>query len=816
MAEAILALFGDQLAAAFVDYQEALTLREAGRLWDCYLKLAVLGGQLNSLQKIFPLSTTSTPTAGYKGCFESFAKLKGCVEGQLRELHGVVSAGVSKLKLSDGIKDDADEAIEEACSARIRVGDKDSDDLCENWFRNIIGLAKPKALVEQGFIFPLIYPNLFGKLGGGVLFYGPPGTGKTMMAMAAMNELGYRIKKLGGEACYRFMFFAPTAEKLKGKYVGETEKHISNFFVGASALACKMSEKTGGPVISILFLDEVDAIAAAGRGEGGSAGAIAASSVNTLLQHMQGAGAKKNVIVMAATNFPQNLDSAFLRRLPYQIPIDLPNESDLVDLFNLLLSQHTDPKKEVKGSKRMLDYQVKACEKKTKSSREECEDLTACEEPIFVDNKAWKATEAAPFLSEKLKPENIRAIAAMCAKRHYSGSDMATMFNLAVKMAGAAALNNGCFLAHKSKVDGSQKYVSMLYATVKTPFNKADIIFSEPDPAKQHIFAVGFKDGFYESKYASPVVDTDTEFFSDNVLYKRYESHAEAAAATHREYALVFNVDVQCQNPFTAHIFVKIREPKPTEASTRALVGSALWDTLVFSGVKTNETETRLYGSWSALYYNIAGWLFAPPDKLASWASTPEMWADSGYTWWLFFRDYVEGVYLAKPTRTSSFIEIAQLKRVVLEMDQTAFGNMAKEARMWWYGLTPATEAESEKSAFEKYKSTSHVPLFRSFTREVSDLSKPTLSLQEIAALLTTDKLILEKPEAAQIQMLDPASIRTLKSPHGQGCAKLMDQTAQLVNWHVGPHHFLQAIAATPGSYNKKEYADFQKWRDRK
>jgi SpoVK/Ycf46/Vps4 family AAA+-type ATPase len=796
-----------QLETVFSDYQTALSLKENGRIWDCYLKLAVVAGQLSTLEASYPKSITVT-NSGMAGCFDSLVKMKGCVEKQIGELHGIISDGVSKLKLSSGLKEDFGEAIEEACQSRVRF----TGEGCEKWFRNIIGLAKPKSLVEQGFIYPLIYPNMFGKLAGGVLFYGPPGTGKTMMAMAAINELGYKIKQLGGEACYKFMFFAPSAEKLKGKYVGETEKRISNIFVGASALACKKrSDKT--PVISVIFFDEVDSIAASGRSEEGSAGAIAASSVNVLLQYMQGASARKNVIVMAATNFPNHLDSAFLRRLPYQIPIDLPTENDLAEMLDSLLSKHVDEKKHVHGAERLRDYKEVACASAPKMDKEECEDIQTCEEQIFVDSKAWKTSEAAPFLGEKLKPENIRAIAAMCAKKNYSGSDMETMFNTAVKMAGAAALNNEIFLSYKTHKGGEQRYISMLYATPKTTFSQRDVYYTEPDPRKQHLLSMEFLGKKFSSKYETPVVDSNTEFSADTVLYGPSD-------ASSREFLLVFNIEVTAQTPFTTYVLVHIKETKATEASLTSVVGTAFWNT-ISSGQMVG--QQKAYDSWVTLYVYISKWLFASNEQLAEWASTPEAWADSSYTWWLFFREYIEGVYLAKPARPFApseqvSMDVVKLNRVVVDMTDSSFAKLDRATKMWWYDIKPKdlSEAEAEKTCFLNYKRYSHVPLFKFFNRHVVELTKRSPQLSDIIPLLSTDRLEASPvSQSCNASVLDPKAIKTLKLS-GQGCVNLMQLTSAFVNWHLSPLHLVQAIAATHPSFNKKEYNEFKQWRDKK
>jgi SpoVK/Ycf46/Vps4 family AAA+-type ATPase len=78
----------------------------------------------------------------------------------------------------------------------------------------------------------LLYPNLYPKVSKGILIYGPPGTGKTLIVKAAVNQLQARSSDVG------VLYFTPSPGDLKGKYVGETEKKIEEWFMCASQKAC--------------------------------------------------------------------------------------------------------------------------------------------------------------------------------------------------------------------------------------------------------------------------------------------------------------------------------------------------------------------------------------------------------------------------------------------------------------------------------------------------------------------------------------------------------------------------------------------------
>jgi len=197
------------------------------------------------------------------------------------------------------------------------------------FFSDVIGLKNEKKMIEASLIYPLVYPNLYPKSSKGILIYGPPGTGKTYIVKAAVNELQTKDPTVG------VLFFAPSPGDLKGKYVGETEKRIEEVFHCASDAACRYETKdcveTKKKYISIIFMDEMDAI---GPNRDRDTTGLAANSVNTLLQMMDGINSFQNVCVVAATNYPWNLDDAILRRFDTQVLVDVPTENDLYNLMN--------------------------------------------------------------------------------------------------------------------------------------------------------------------------------------------------------------------------------------------------------------------------------------------------------------------------------------------------------------------------------------------------------------------------------------------------------------------------------------------------
>lgn len=122
----------------------------------------------------------------------------------------------------------------------------------------------------------------------GVLLYGPPGCSKTMLVKALATEAGLN-------------FLAVKGAELVSMYVGESERAVREVFRKARAASP-----------SILFFDEVDALASRGDGEGGG-GRTDFNVLTTLLNEMDGFEELRAVFVVAATNKPRQIDPALLR-----------------------------------------------------------------------------------------------------------------------------------------------------------------------------------------------------------------------------------------------------------------------------------------------------------------------------------------------------------------------------------------------------------------------------------------------------------------------------------------------------------------------
>jgi transitional endoplasmic reticulum ATPase len=179
------------------------------------------------------------------------------------------------------------------------------------------GLEDVKKELREAVELPLKKPEAFTKFGirpvRGILLYGPPGTGKTLLAKAAATE---------SEA----NFIAVRGPELISKWVGESEKGVREIFRKARQAAP-----------SIIFFDEIDAIAPSRTGRESDGSRVSEKVVNTLLTEMDGVQNLKDVVVIAATNRPDIIDPALLRpgRFDKLIQIPQPDEAARRDILRV-------------------------------------------------------------------------------------------------------------------------------------------------------------------------------------------------------------------------------------------------------------------------------------------------------------------------------------------------------------------------------------------------------------------------------------------------------------------------------------------------
>jgi len=181
-------------------------------------------------------------------------------------------------------------------------------------YDDIGGLGETIQKIREMVELPLRHPELFEKLGieppKGVLLYGPPGTGKTLLAKAVANESEANFFYIGGP-------------EVVSKFVGESEQRLREIFKQAQENAP-----------SIVFIDEIDAIAPK-REE--VTGEVERRMVSQLLTLMDGLKSRGEVIVIAATNRVDSIDPALRRpgRFDREIEIGVPDRQGRKEILQI-------------------------------------------------------------------------------------------------------------------------------------------------------------------------------------------------------------------------------------------------------------------------------------------------------------------------------------------------------------------------------------------------------------------------------------------------------------------------------------------------
>jgi transitional endoplasmic reticulum ATPase len=314
---------GKVIVIAATNRQNALdpALRRPGRFdREIEIKVPDKNGRLEILQihsRNMPLDTDvdqkkiASVTHGFVGadleylCKEAAMK---CLRRLLPDLNledeKLPPETLDKLIIT---QNDFNQAIKDVMPSAMREVFLESPDV--KW-EDIGGLEGVKRELQEAVEWPLRYPDLYAKIGHtvpkGILLHGPSGTGKTMLAKAVATE---------SEA----NFISVKGPELLSKWVGESERGIREIFRRArQAAPC------------VVFFDEIDSIAMA-RG-GGMGGEMGGGSIGTndrvisqILTELDGISELHGVVVLAATNRPDMIDTALLRPGRFDRIVFVPN-----------------------------------------------------------------------------------------------------------------------------------------------------------------------------------------------------------------------------------------------------------------------------------------------------------------------------------------------------------------------------------------------------------------------------------------------------------------------------------------------------------
>jgi vacuolar protein-sorting-associated protein 4 len=226
---------------------------------------------------------------------------------RVKEIRGIIEPSESRPSSSAAASSEAEDEIESAISSVI-VREKPN----VKW-EDVAGMESAKLALREAIILPMSRPDLFKgarKPWKGILMFGPPGCGKTYLCKAVASEV-------------ESTFFSVSAANLISKWLGESEKLVKELY-----------ERAVEEAPSIIFFDEVDALAGA-RG-GGSENEAMRRVKTQLLQAVEGFGTGEELLVtVGATNTPWDIDAAMRRRFERRVYITLPTKGAREKMFQI-------------------------------------------------------------------------------------------------------------------------------------------------------------------------------------------------------------------------------------------------------------------------------------------------------------------------------------------------------------------------------------------------------------------------------------------------------------------------------------------------
>ncbi|XP_056632570.1 spastin isoform X2 [Diorhabda sublineata] len=271
-----------------------------------------MGSRNAPIQPVRPFNKiSSTPPAVKKQL-----SVPGSTGSPARKVNNVNNNGGSTSKQGQRVRSSSLRGVDP------KLGQAILDEIVEGGpsvqWEDIVGQDTAKQALQEMVILPSLRPELFTGLrtpARGLLLFGPPGNGKTLLARAVATEC-------------QATFFSISAASLTSKYVGDGEKMVRALF----AIARELQP-------SIIFIDEVDSLLSERSNNEHEASRRLKTEFLVEFDGLPSNPESEKVLVMAATNRPQELDEAALRRFPKRVYVSLPNLDTRAKLLKKLLAK---------------------------------------------------------------------------------------------------------------------------------------------------------------------------------------------------------------------------------------------------------------------------------------------------------------------------------------------------------------------------------------------------------------------------------------------------------------------------------------------
>jgi AAA+ superfamily predicted ATPase len=277
-------------------------------------RIHITEGDLLKAKAMYDKGIALNPSLADPGIEKDLRGIKSVSDDDSGRKRGAVTSGGNYLEsVTDEKKDDDDGYPRGGAAFDLGLADFEKPKLT---FSGVGGMEALKEEIRMKIIYPLQHAELFKaydkKVGGGVLLYGPPGCGKTLISKATAGEIHAN-------------FIAVGLHQIIDMWIGNSEKNMHQLFELA---------RQNAP--TILFFDEIDALAADRRDLRQSAGR---NIINAFLMEMDGSESDNDgVLILGATNAPWHIDPAFRRpgrfdRTLFVPPPDEPGRAAIIEVM---------------------------------------------------------------------------------------------------------------------------------------------------------------------------------------------------------------------------------------------------------------------------------------------------------------------------------------------------------------------------------------------------------------------------------------------------------------------------------------------------